>query len=285
MRSGIPPRTLKPTISSSFGFKALTVLTLAALGAVMIPASAQAVPVVSQAEGRLLTASLLGVDVASLLALNGATAIDPFGAGNVVSNVPLDAAALSALNLTTAGVNLFGSPGIIQLGAVGQYAGANNDGSSVAFSGTVSQATSLIGVSTVSSGSNVGTPGAGDSATIGVSTAQILGGPNLVALNVGIGAVAASAQQPVVGAATGDYAIANLNVNVGGTLLGGTLTTLDAALGPILTSVNALIATNIVDPLAGGQITISLSDLLAAGGFANINAVPAGTNLLTYLPS
>lgn len=285
MRSGHYSSAPKNRLTS-LGFRAVSVVTLAALGAVMIPLAAQAAPSVSQGEGRLLTASILGVSSAPLLALDGADAVNPLGLGDVVADVPLDATALGALGLTVApGVNLFGSPGIIQLGAVGQYAGANDDGSSVAFSGTVSEASSLIGVSTVTTGSNVGTPGAGDSATIGVNTAQLLGGANLVDLTVGVGAVAASAQQPISGAPTGDYTVSNLDVTVGGTLVGGTITSLDAVVAPLIASVNLLGGTPIVDPLAGGQITVTLADLLAVAGVANVDALPPGTNLLTYLPA
>ena len=45
--------------------------------------------------------------------------------------------------------NLFGDNGIIQLGTVGQYAQARDDGSSSAFSGAVSAAPGLIGVGSV----------------------------------------------------------------------------------------------------------------------------------------
>jgi hypothetical protein len=284
MRSGIRSGTPKTGLRG-FGYQALTALTLAGLGAVMIPAAAHAAPVVSQAEGRLLIASILGVDSAPLLALDGATAVNATGTGDVVADVPLDATALGLLNLQVApGINLFGNPGIIQLGAVGQYAGANDDGSSVAFSGTVSEASGLVGVGTVTTGSNVGTPGAGDSATISVGTAELLGGLDLVGLDVSVGAVAASAQQPVIGPPTGDYVVADLEVTVGGTLLEGTVDGLDTVIAPVLAAVNALLATDIVDPLAAGEITVTLDDLLAAAGVADINELAPGTNLLAYLP-
>src|SRR3954451_16732252 len=120
-------------------FSALVALIIGGIIAASVPAVAHAAPnVVSQGEGRLLTAELLNSGIDSLVALNGATAVDPYGLANVTSDVPLDATALSLLNLQVNSVNLFGTGGIIKLGAVGQYAGANNDASSVAFSGTVS---------------------------------------------------------------------------------------------------------------------------------------------------
>ncbi|MFC5502908.1 choice-of-anchor G family protein [Lysinimonas soli] len=262
----------------------MVALLLAGFAALSVPAVAQgATPVVAQGAGRLLTAELANSGIDSLLALNGASAVDPYGLGNVTSDTPLDATALGLLHLQVSGVDLFGSSGIIQLGAVGQYAGANNDASSVAFSGTVSDASSLVGAGTVVTGSNVGTPGAGDSASIDVGTAQILGGTDLVDLQVGVGAVAASAAQTSGGTQSGAYTVSNLNVGVGGTVLGGTIGTLNTALAPVLAALSGLGVT-VPNPLASGQLTVSLDDLLAAAGVANIGLLPPGTNLLAYLP-
>jgi hypothetical protein len=267
------------------GFAALAALIVGGILAVSVPAvSHAAVPVVSQGEGRLLTAELVNSGIDSLVALNGASAVDPFGLANVTSDVPLDATALGLLNLQVNSVNLFGTGGIIQLGAVGQYAGANNDASSVAFSGTVSDAASLVGAGTVVTGSNVGTPGGSDSARIDVGTNQILGGADLVDLHVGIGAVAASAAQTSGGTQTGDYLLSTLDVTVGGTVLGGTIGTINTALAPVFTALSGLGVT-VPNPLASGQLSVSLADLLAVAGVANVNLLPAGTNLLTYLPA
>jgi hypothetical protein len=269
-----------------WGVRTLAIVAVGGIIATAIPATGQAAGVVSQGKGRLVTAFIAGSSLDSLLSLNGAVATDPFGLGNVQSNVALDATALSALNVTVPGVNVLGSPGIIQLGAVGQYAGANNDGSSVAFSGTVSQASSLVGVGTTMTGGNVGTPAAGDSATVSVGTTQLLGGANLVQLGVGIGAVAASASQTTAGVQSGSYVVSNLNVAVGGDLLGTVAATLNTPLNTLVSGVNLLVgAGTFVNPIASGQISISLTDLLATAGVANINLLPAGTNLLTYLPA
>lgn len=266
---------------------AFAALALGTAAALVLPNAASAAPVVSQGEGRLLTASLAGTPIDGLLLLAGATAVNTDGGPTVVSDVPLDATALGALGIAVApGVNLFGDGGIIQLGAVGQYAEARPDGSSVAFSGTVSEAPSLLGIGTTPTGSNLGTPGAGDSATVVVGTGTLLGGADLVNLNIGIGAVAASAQQPS-GAVppTGDYTIADLTVGVGGTLLDGTLTSLSPVIATLLTTVKTLTNVDIANPITpGGTIEISLDELLAAAGVASLNDLPEGTNLLTYLP-
>jgi len=267
------------------GVAAVSAALLGGIVAVSVPAVAQAAPnVVSQGEGRLLTAELLNSGVDSLVSLAGASAIDPFGLADVTSDVPLDATALGLLSLQVNSVDLFGTGGIIQLGAVGQYAGANNDGSSVAFSGTVSDASSLVGAGTVVTGSNVGTPGAGDSATIDVGTNELLGGADLVDLHVAIGEIAASASETSGGVQSGDYLLSSLDTTVGGTVLGDTIGTINTALAPVLTALSGLGVT-VPNPLASGQLTVSLTDLLAAAGVANLNALPPGTDLLSYLPA
>ena len=103
----------------------------------------------------------------------------------------------------------------------------------------------------------------------------------------GIGAVAASAQQPT-GAVppSGDYTIADLSVNVGGTLLDGTLGELSPVLTTLLGTVQTLTGVEVENPVTpGGTIEITLDDLLAAGGFASLQDLPEGTNLLEYLPT
>lgn len=260
----------------------IAIAVVGALLALTIPASALAAGPVSQAQGRLLTASLLGSALDPLIALNGAAATNP--GGPATSNVALDATALGAITAQANGINLFGNAGIIQLGAVGQYAAANADGSSFSFSGAVSQAPGLIGIGTVTPG-NVGTPTGTDSATINVGTTQILTGPNLVQLGVDIGALAASAHETTTGAQSGSSTLASLDVAVGGTVIGTTTTAVTAALAPALTAISAIPGTPvIVNPLAGGQVTITLTDLLAAAGAANINSLAPGTDLLSSLP-
>ncbi len=203
----------------------------AVVAALLIPASAaQAADVVSQGTGRLVTTSLLGTDVLdSVVALRGANAVNTDASGDVIVDLPLDASAVSGLVALQAGsTNLFGDNGIIRLGAVGQYARANDDGSSSAFSGAVSAAPSLIGVGTVTP-SSVGSPSAGDSATIVVGTDA-----DPVGLQVGIGAFAASATNTADGAQSGDYVLTDVDVVVNGTLLQGTIDTLNSTLGPLI---------------------------------------------------
>lgn len=279
-------RARRTTISPRIGFKTLAVVVVGGLLALTIPATAQAAGPVSQGEGRLLTASLLGSALDPLVALNGAVASDP--GGPATSDVPLDATALGLITAQANTTNLFGTGGIIQLGAVGQYAAANPDGSSVAFSGAVSEAGSLVGVGTTVTPSNIGTPAPGDSATISVGTAQLVGGANLVQLDVNVGALAASAKETAAGVQSGSYTLASLDVAVGGTVVGTAANGVNVLLDPVVAAVNGVLgAGTVVNPLAGGQVEVSLADLYAAATAAgvDVNNLPEGTNLLTYLPA
>lgn len=246
------------------------------------PPAANAAVAVSQGEGRLVVATLLGAPSTPVADLAGANAVDPLGTGGpFTSDMPLDATALQALAMQASATNLFGAGGIIQLGAVGQYAQALDDGSSVAFSGTVSSAPSLVGVGTNPTGGDLGTPGAGNSALIAVGNPVT----SPVSVSASIGVLAASAQETAGGVQSGDYLISNLDIVVGGTLVGTAVTPIATTLDTLLTVVNPLIATPIANPLAGGQVTVSLDDLLAAAGVADINALAPGTDLLSFLPT
>lgn len=277
---------MDPVVNSRRARNGVAALAAAAALVIFVPGAATAAPVVSQASGRLLEVELLDSSIAAILDLAAAEAVNPDGSSpNVISNVPLDATALSILNLQIApGINLFGDNGIIRLGAVGQYAEARADSSSVAFAGTVSAAPSLLGIGVSPDGSNLGTPGAGDSASIVVGTGTLLGGLDLVNLNIGIGAVAASAQQPAGSALpSGDYTIADLSIGVGGTLLSGILSTLAGPLDSIL-ALLAPLGIVIANPITpAGTIEITLDDLLAVAGVDSLQELPEGTNLLTYL--
>ncbi len=262
--------------------RAASAAALAAVLVLFAPLAAHAAPVVSQGEGRLVVATLLGAPSTPVADLAGASAVDPLGTGGpFTSDVPLDATALQTLNLQASGVDLFGTNGIIQLGAVGQYAQARDDGSSVAFSGTVSSAPSLVGAGTSPTGGNLGTPGAGNSALIGIGDPAT----SAVSISASIGALAASAHETAAGVQSGDYVISNLDIVVGGTLVSTAVTPVGDILTTLLAVVNPLIATPIANPLAGGEVTVSLDDLLAVAGVANVNDLAPGTDLLSFLPA
>lgn len=253
---------------------------VAVVATLAFPASAaHAADVVSQGTGRLITTSLLGTDVLdNIAALRGAVAVNPNAAGDVTVDQPLDASALAGLlGLQAGSTNLFGDNGIIQLGAVGQYAQARDDGSSSAFSGAVSAAPSLIGVGTVTP-SSVGSPQAGD-------TAQLkLGDPaGLVGFGAHFGTLAASAQQAADGTQSGQYVLADAGFDVNGTLVSGTLGLINPALNTLIALANTSGA-GLTNPFASGTISLSLNDLLSAAGVADVNSLPAGTDLVSYVP-
>jgi hypothetical protein len=271
--------------ATSFSSPLLAVVGALAMTALLVlaaPLAAHAAPVVSQSEGRLVTASLLGVPSTAVALLAGASAVDATGTGGpFTSDVPLDATALQALNLQASSTNLFGSNGIIQLGTVGQFAQAQDDGSSVAFSGTVTSAPSLLGIATTPTGGSLGTPGAGNSALIAVGDPAT----SPVSISASIGTLAASAQETAAGVQSGDYVLSDLNIVAGGTLVSAAVTPVGSILDTLLAVVNPLIATPITNPLAGGDVTVSLDDLLAAAGAATLDDLAPGTDLLSFLPA
>lgn len=255
----------------------------ATVAALLIPATAAqaaTADVVSQGTGRLVQTSLLGTDVLdSLAALRGAEAVNTDASGDVIVDLPLDADAVSGLLTVQAGsTNLFGDNGIIRLGAVGQYARANDDGSSTAFSGAVSAAPSLVGVGSVTP-SSVGDPTADDTATIAVGGADAP-----VGLRVDVGTLAASALNTADGAQSGQYVVADVGIVVDGTLVSGVLNTLNPAIDTLLTAA-AVAGLDLDNPFSSGTITLTEEDLLAVAGVADINELAPGTDLLSFVPA
>ncbi|MCJ1713474.1 choice-of-anchor G family protein [Microbacterium sp. M1A1_1b] len=247
----------------------------------LAPSAASAAPVVSQGTGRLVQTSLLSSTVLDTVAsLRGAAAVNADATGDVVVNTPLDATAVGELvQLRADASNLFGTNGIIQLGAVGQYGRAADDGSSAAFSGAVSQAASLIGTGTTVTGGDVGSPTAGSNAQVAVGTST-----SPVSLNVALTGLAASAQQTADGTQTGRYTLTDGSVIVGGTVLAPTLNSLRGPLTTVL-GVASGIGVNVANPIAAdGTVRVTLQQLLTAAGVTSVNDLPANTNLLTYVP-
>jgi hypothetical protein len=256
---------------------AISAVALGAALTLLVPMGATAAAPVSQAEGRLLVATIGGVPSNPVAALFGASAIDANGTGGpVVADTPLDATALAGLvGVTVPTGILIGSGGLIKLGAVGQYAQANDDGSSEAFSGAVAQATNpVLGIGTPTvTAFDAGTT-AGD-AEIGIGDSVT----DAASLNVTLGGLAASALQPATGTAAGHYTLADANIVVGGTTVQAVVQPIDALLAPVFS------ALTIADPLAGGNVTVSATDLLAAAGVADLNSLAPNTDLVQYLPA
>ncbi|WP_307220305.1 choice-of-anchor G family protein [Microbacterium sp. SORGH_AS_0888] len=252
------------------------------MAALIVPAaSASAATVVSQGTGRLVETSLLSSNVLdTLVALRGAVAVNPDASGDVTVDQPLDASAIAGLiGLSAGSTALFGDNGIIRLGAVGQYAQARDDGSSSAFSGAVSAAPSLLGVGTSVTGSSVGSPTAGDTASLALGSSS-----DLVGLRVDLGVLAASAQQAADGTQTGQYVLSDAGFTVDGTIVSGALGVINPALNTLITLANASGA-GLTNPFASGAVELSLDDLTAVAGVASVNDLPPGTDLLSYVPT
>ncbi|GAA4166517.1 hypothetical protein GCM10022286_31280 [Gryllotalpicola daejeonensis] len=248
--------------------------------ALVIPSGANAAPVVSQANGRLIDTTLLSTDALdSIASLGGAKAVNSDGTDAVTSNTPLDPTALSSLDLPIQGVNLFGNQGIIQLGGVGQFAQANGDGSSVAFSGAVTQASSLAGIGTDVTPSNIGSPAPGSNAEVKIGNPAT----DPATIDVQWGLLAASAKQTVDGTQTGSYTAEAKTIQVGGTVLSPALAAIDGPLKTLLGVANGL-GVDVDDPIAGDTVTVTMDDILAVAGVSSINDLPAGTDLVQYVP-
>ncbi len=89
----MPRHTLAAT---SAGVASATALGVALT--LLIPTAAQAAPVVSQANGRLVSTTLLTTGTLdSIASLRGASAVNADGSADVVANTPLDATALQSV--------------------------------------------------------------------------------------------------------------------------------------------------------------------------------------------
>ncbi|GAB3609667.1 hypothetical protein GCM10027414_17920 [Humibacter ginsengiterrae] len=249
--------------------------------ALVIPGVANAAGVVSQSNGQFLSSTLFTqANLAGVAGLAGVTASNTTATGDVIVDSPaLDATALQALNVTVGGTDLLAGNGIIQLGAVGQFARANDDGSSFAFSGAVSQAPSLVGVSTAIPESNpIGTPTGTAQIAVGSATSP-------VGLNVSLGALAAGANETTTGTQTGNYTLGSADITVNGTVVTPIVQSLYTPLQTLITALGVAGVT-VPNPLnADGSVKISLADLLAAAGVTSVNDLPEGTNLLSYVPA
>ncbi|MFC8039114.1 choice-of-anchor G family protein [Paenarthrobacter sp. NPDC057355] len=265
----------------------VTAVSALAIGLVAAPA-ANAAPtdVISVGSGQIIDGSVLTLPNFASLASNGAATAQqigtpPSGPAVIENNTPLDLSAVfGVVNVGAGNIPLLQNNGIIQVGAVSQYGKAVNDGSSEAFSGTVSGAPGLVTLPG-------GLPTSGDpsipAARINVGTAGILGGTDLVNVNLQVATLAAAAKKDQGAAPQGAYSVAGVSAEVGGTVIGGVAGTISTAINTanaILTPLGVTVA----NPVAGGTISITEADLLAVAGVADLNSLPAGTDLISFLP-
>ena len=227
------------------GLTVCLVAIAAMLGATAMPATA-APGDFSFAEGRFLSGSVGAIDLDDLVALAPATATNYGTPAPVVDSNPLDATVLDAIAVTLPnGLTLFGPNNVIELGAVNQYARAEDNATSLGASGAVADNGAII------------TDGSGPPANATVNLTELLPDAlqaNIADLRIETGALSATASQVNAGTPTGDYQIAALEIALQSALLAALTTdatelatdavdaTLAALLGPngtISAAVNA----------------------------------------------
>ncbi|MHA7168722.1 PVV-CTERM domain-containing choice-of-anchor G protein [Arthrobacter bambusae] len=249
-------------------------------------ATAGPTDIISSGSGQIIDGSVLAMPNFAGLASNGAATAQqigtpPSGPAVIESSTPLDlSAAFGIVNVGAGNIPLLGNNGIIQLGAVSQYGKAVNDGSSAAFSGTVSGAPGLV---TLPGGLPTSGSPSIPAAEIKVGTANILGGADLVNLDLKITTLAAAAKQDQGAAPAGAYSVAGVSADLGGTVIGGVAGTVGTAINTANLVLGPLGVT-VANPVAGGTISITEADLLAVAGVPSLNALPPGTDLVLFLP-
>jgi len=266
---------------------------------------------VSQASGRVLSGSIGGSDLDSIVAVKGESAVNTGGA-SVTHQHSLSASLLSQqlLNLPD-GLQLPGG-GVLELGAANQYAQANPDGSAHGASGAVTNSGAV----------GLGGGGAPQSdATLDLASASGLA-ELLGDVKASVGALAATADQKAGknGAQSGDYELASLKLqltspalaNAIKTLSGGSaqvpgLSDLISTLAGAGLPVGALeaVGTNssvdglkkalaslgdvnfgdgaITGSLTEGSLTIDVAKLIKSALNLDLNNLPPNTHLITYV--
>ena len=216
----------------------------------------------AEALGKFLGGEVLGVNLDDIVEVGSAYAEFPYGEYPTVTH-PLNAEVLNALrvDLGDTGLQLLGNNGIIELGAVNQFAKAQHIGDASAASGAVN---------------NQGAVGVGGSdeyaanATVDLGNVlSLLPGENddlVEELSLELGALSSSIEQvdgePVDMQTQSDYGVANVTLNLESPAVQRIYVTLQGTVNELQDTVNGL----------GGTLTDSVSDLLTQdlGSLANL---------------
>ena len=297
---------------AAFATAAITATGLTMAGAA--PASA-APDDVSESLGKFLGGSAVGIDLDDLAEINGALAENPSGENPLVTN-PLGAEVLNSIGADLGGgIQLFGPNGVIALGAVNQYAEAQDDGTARAASGAVTdQGAIAVG----------GSDAFPSDASLNLDALLPEGTEGLITdLSLDVGALSSNIEQVDGGAPVSDYQVAGATLNLESPAVGGIYTellnTIDAlqgdlnglsdtlsdglstgidlgGLADLSTSVDftppdlsALLPDTVVGESSGvtvdlttGAVTVDLETLLAANPeLPNLNEMPANSELLS----
>lgn len=254
----------------------IAVLATAAL--TVLPLSpANAAPTVSESQGKFLSGHVAGFDLDTIASVFGSFANHPNGPGPFGGNNRIDAELLNVLPVKLGpllnNVNLFGSSGIIQLGAVSQFSEAQPNGDARAAAGAAGN----------QGGIGINPPAVG---TTGVADAHVDLGPILNAVGpvatsvlskarIDTGALASYAEQ-ISGTVKSKYLVDGLKAQVTSPLVGNLYTGIKTGLlgGPVkdlLTGIQNLVKSLKLDLLGlvgvnlDVQLPADLGQLLPAG--------------------
>jgi hypothetical protein len=284
-------------------------IAVAGLAATTGASAGAAAPLRAQAVGRFVDGTVGSKSLESLADVHDARATAP---GQQSVQNPLDVTLLGQLNLPLTGViNLPTSPAVVA-GAVNQVANAHLDGSSLGAAGAVSNQGGIeVGgangpvpaVATINLSASalpktpLDLPGAGEASALGGVTGSV-GAVTAIATTKAGGAVSPAPKYNIAGLklTLASPALGNVLAQLGGLLnpaglpgLPGTPISLPGVTVPgpctfqtaVLAPISFAGGGVTIDP-TGGAVTLDLAKLLASAG-ANINALPANTDLVAWL--
>lgn len=228
-------------------------------------ASAQAATPIATAKGAFISGSLLGTNLDNVVSLKPAVASNDGTQATVTSKDPLEAKALDTVTVGS-GSSIQGNLGqVVQLGAVGQYAQAAKNGTSLAAAGAVNS-DGAVGL-----GKDQTMPG-GD-ATVDLSA--LLGNrfaSNITNLELALNAVSAQAQANGH-VASGSYTLADAQLNLTAPAISKLTEKVNTALDAAQSQINKLDGSD-------GQLVVDVNKALTgldpalnlAGGTAHATA-------------
>jgi hypothetical protein len=258
------------------------------LGLAGIPAHAEPEPTeATNAVAQALDIALADQDVPTDLLSPAIAEQNPVD--NVTTLIPLDLAPLEDLGLGVGSADLLGNEGLLILGALNQVASADTDGALSAAAGAVSDT------------GNIDIPAAptpeesGAALSIGTDT---VGLGDALDLTVDVGGLASTAELPaaVDGAEpravdpTGTWEVSDLGIELGGSQISDIASQIDGAVSPVadqLSTLGGLLGVDVPEidnPLADGTLPVSEEDVLEAAEVDSLTDLPAGTDLLGFLP-
>lgn len=243
-----------------------TTIALGGAFALAAPFSASAVAVpTSFAEARFLSGTLLGIDLDTVVAVQGASASNNGTQPTQTSKDPLEAEVLQTVDVSANPAPQLDLGGVLQVGPVGQFATAGVDGTSAAATGAVVD-DGVLGV-----GGDTATPPA--NATVDLQA--LLGdefASTLADLKLEIGAIAARAEADL-DVASGDYQISDAVLSFTSPALADLTPKVDSALDEVVDVVNGLVGPGggLVDEVNG--LLLDLDPVLnLLGGSGTVTA-------------